>query len=116
MDEFSELMEPAWPAAFAPGGEIADRSLDATPLGAALEGVPSEVWIFLVAAGSADGGGCFFDLNRKDMVAADFCDLAVVEACDSLIRSRFSISVQPHSSEISCRSRPPHNSCASTVV
>ena len=63
------------------------------------------------AGGSADEGGCFFDLNRKDMVAADFCDLAVVDACDSLIRSRYSISVQPHSSEISCRSRPPHNSC-----
>ena len=74
------------------------------PLGAALDGVPSEVWMFLVAAGSAEGGGCFFDLNRKDMVAADYPILVVVEACDSMIRSRFRISVQPHSSEISCRS------------
>lgn len=38
------------------------------PLGPDVEVVPSEVWIFLVAGGSALLLWCFFDLKRKDIL------------------------------------------------
>jgi hypothetical protein len=50
-------------------GDCVERSMgfSKTPFGAE-ERVPSEVWILRVAGGRPEGGGCFFDLNRKDMV------------------------------------------------